>query len=85
MNPMLNNQQISNANGNDYMQALQQGVNSLQNNPEGFFRKANVNVPQNIINNPDAIIQHWVSNGTYSQQQVNNAMQMLQRIRNGRQ
>ena len=68
MNSML--QQSNNAN---MMNALKQ----LQSNPMQFLLSKNLNIPTNIANNPQAIVQHLVNSGQVSQQQVSQAKQML--------
>lgn len=53
-------------------------LNVFQNfmkNPIQTLLSANLNIPQNIANNPQAIIQHLLSSGQVSQSQVNQAMQ----------
>ena len=68
MNSML--QQSNNAN---MMNALKQ----LQSNPMQFLLSKNFNIPNNIGNNPQAIVQHLVNSGQVSPQQVQQAKQML--------
>ena len=43
---------------NNPMQFLQQQFQALQSNPAQFFSKMRLDIPQNIVNNPDAILQH---------------------------
>jgi hypothetical protein len=52
-------------------------LKALQNNPIQFLLQQNLNVPNNIGNNPQAIVQYLVNSGQVSQQQVNQAKQML--------
>lgn len=58
-------------NGQNPMQMLAQ----LQSNPLAMLKQAGFNVPTNI-NSPQEIIQHLMSSGQISQQQVNDARQM---------
>ena len=54
-------------------------LNIFQNfmkNPMQALLSANLNIPQNIVNNPQAIVQHLLSSGQVSQSQVNQAMQI---------
>lgn len=51
-------------------------LNGLKQNPMQTLLSAKLNVPQEIINNPQAIVQHLLSTGQVSQNQVNQAMQM---------
>lgn len=59
-----------NTNPLQMMQMLQQ----LKSNPMAMLSR--YNIPQNIANNPQAVIQAMMNNGTISQDQYNNAMQM---------
>ena len=52
-------------------------LKALQSNPVQFLLQQNLNVPNNIGNNPQAIVQYLVNSGQVSQQQVNQAKQML--------
>ena len=55
------------------MQALQQQFQALQTNPAQFLSR--FNIPQNIMNDPNAILQHLLSTGAFTQEQINNAYQ----------
>ena len=61
---------------NNMMQRLQ----ALQKNPMQFLMQRKLNVPQNIINDPNAIIQHLLSTGQVSQAQYNQANQMARQL-----
>lgn len=50
--------------------------NRLTQNPAQTLIESGMNIPANISNNPQAIIQHLLNSGQISQQQVNQAMQM---------
>jgi ferritin len=50
-------------------------LNQLRQNPMQILSKR-FNLPQNLPNNPQEIIQHLLNTGQISQGQVNNAMQM---------
>ena len=65
-------------NGMNPMRMLQQ----FKANPMQFLMQRNMNVPQNIMNDPNAILQHLLSTGQISQSQINNAYQMLGNFRN---
>lgn len=62
---------------NNPMAMLQQ----LKANPVGFLMQQRLNIPGNIANDPNAILQHLMQTGQVSQQQVNNAYQMAQQFR----
>ena len=57
---------------NNNIYSLLQG---LMQNPMQTLMNANFNVPGNIANNPQAIVQHLLSSGQITQSQVNAAMQ----------
>lgn len=63
---------------NNMMQMLQ----ALQNNPMQFLMQKRMNVPQNIANDPNAIMQHLLSTGQITQQQYNNANNMARQFMN---
>ena len=50
-------------------------LQGLMQNPIQTLMSANLNIPGNIANNPQAIVQHLLSTGQISQDQVNQAMQ----------
>ena len=50
-------------------------LNQLRQNPMQILSKR-FNLPQNLPNNPQDIIQHLLNTGQINQAQVNNAMQM---------
>ena len=69
-NPLVSNQQGANP-----MQMLQQ----LRQNPTAILRQRGFNLPGDI-SDPTAIIQHLLNSGQVSQQQVNQAKMMAQRL-----
>ena len=63
---------------NNPMAMLQQ----FKANPLQFLMQRRMNIPQGIpMNDPQAILNHLVGSGQISQQQINNAYQMMQRFR----
>lgn len=62
---------------NQIIQMLQQ----VKANPLGFLMQRGLNIPADMANDPNAILQHLVSSGQVSQQQINNAYQMAQMFR----
>lgn len=61
---------------NNLMYQLQ----ALQQNPMQFLMQRRFNVPQNIANDPNAIIQHLMNTGQISQAQYNQAAQMAKQF-----
>lgn len=51
-------------------------LNKLSQNPTQALMESGMNIPANIANNPQGIIQYLLNSGQISQQQVNQAMQM---------
>jgi RIO-like serine/threonine protein kinase len=55
-----------------------------QQNPReqamALMKQQGINVPENIANNPNAIIQHLVQSGAVPQQRLNMAQQIMQRM-----
>ena len=62
---------------NNPMEMLQM----LRSNPMQFLLKMKLNVPESVIGDPNAILNHLLSTGQISQQQVNQAYRMAQRFR----
>lgn len=56
-------------------------LQQFKSNPMQFLLQSRLNVPSNIINDPSAIMNHLLSTGQITQQQVNQAYQMAQRFR----
>ena len=62
--------------GNNLMQTVQ----SFRQNPMQMLLQRRLNVPQSMMNDPNAIMQHLLSTGQRSQQQMNAAYQMAARM-----
>lgn len=57
-------------------------LQQFKSNPLQFLMQRKMNIPQNLpMNDPQAILNHLLSTGQVSQQQINNAYQMAQRFR----
>lgn len=69
MNQMMNMQNM--------MGMLQQ----FKANPLQMLMQKRMNVPQNMMNDPNAILNHLLQTGQISQQQVNQAYQMVNQFR----
>ena len=52
----------------------------FRQNPAQFLMQQRFNFPQNMANNPQAIVQHLLDTNQISQQQVNQARQMLPQL-----
>lgn len=53
--------------------------NQLRNNPSQFL--GTLGIPNNIINNPQAILQHLMNSGSITQQQYDNAVRMANSLK----
>lgn len=63
--------------GNNIMQMLQQ----LKSNPLQFLAQRRMNLPAGIASDPQAILNHLMSTGQITQEQLNRAYQMAQNFR----
>lgn len=77
MNPLYN---ATMQNNNPLISSLK----ALQQNPMQFLAQRRFNIPQNIQNDPNAIIQHLMNTGQISQEKYNQASQMASRFMNHR-
>lgn len=55
-------------------------VNQIKSNPMQFLMQNKLNVPQDIANDPNKIIQHLMNNGSISQEQYNQAINMAKQL-----
>ena len=67
-----------NQNQNDPMMGFVNGFQSFMRNPMQFMMQQNI--PQDIANDPNKIIQHLMDSGKLSQGQYNQANQMANRM-----
>ena len=71
-NPLYNSTQ-----NNNFISSL----NALRQNPIQFLMQRKFNIPQNISNDPNAIIQHLMNTGQVSQDAYNRATQTAEQFR----
>jgi hypothetical protein len=55
-----------------------QMLQMLKANPIQFLMQRRFNIPQNLANDPNAILNYLLSSGQVTQQQVNTAYQQMQ-------
>ena len=55
---------------------LQAMLQQFQSNPVQFLMQRNLNIPQEMLNNPQAAIQHLMNSGQMSQAQFNQFRQL---------
>lgn len=61
--------------------SIMSAIQSIKQNPMQFIMQSKFNVPQNLMNDPSAIIQHLMNTGQVSQQKYNQAIEMMKKIR----
>lgn len=49
---------------------ISQELQNLRTNPMGYLMSKKLNIPPEIQNNPQAIVQHWMNTGQMSPQQL---------------
>ncbi len=65
----------------NFMQMLQR-FNQFRKNPLGAIMGLGINVPQNVGNNPEAIVNYLRSSGQMSDQQFDQFSQMAEQFQN---
>lgn len=60
---------------------MMQMLSQLKQNPMQFLMQRKFNVPQDVANDPNAILNHLLKTGQVNQSQVNSAYQMAQRFK----
>ena len=58
--------------------SMLQMVQQFKQNPLGFLLQRRLNVPANVANDPNAILNYLLSTGQINQNQINMAYQTLQ-------
>ena len=59
---------------------FQAELRNLQSNPEEFFRKAGVNVPAEMMNDPQAIVMHLLRTGQVKSPALQQIMPMIRQM-----
>ena len=62
---------------------MQEALRQLQSNPAEFFKQAGMNVPTELLNDPQAMVMHLINSGKVSNPILQMVMPMIQRM-NGR-
>ena len=62
------------------MPNIMQMLNQFKANPAQMLLQRRLNVPQTMMNDPDAILNHLLQTGQINQAQVNNAYQTAQQM-----
>ena len=59
---------------------VQNALRRLQENPKEFLKKVGVNVPDEMMNDPQAIVMHLIQTGQVSNPMIQGIMPMIQRM-----
>ena len=59
---------------------MQDAMRQLQSDPVSMAKNAGYNIPQNIANNPQAMVQHLIQTGQVSSPMLQRIMPMMQRM-----
>ena len=59
---------------------MQNMLQQLQANPKEFLQKAGVNVPEEMLGNPQAMVMHLVQTGQVKNPAMQRAMQMARQM-----
>lgn len=63
---------------------MQEQLRQLQSNPKEFIQKFGVNVPDEILGNPQAMVMHMIKTGQVNGPAVKRMMPMIQMMNTGR-
>ena len=63
---------------------MQEKLRKLQSNPKEFLQNEGVNVPDEILNNPEAIVMHLLKTGQVKGPMAQRIMPMIQMMNTGR-
>ena len=59
---------------------MQEQLRQLQANPKEFLQKAGVNVPEEMLGNPQAMVMHLMQTGQVNNPALQRAMQMARQM-----
>ena len=59
---------------------MQEALQRIQSNPAEFFKNAGVNVPQEIVNHPQAVVMHLINTNQVGGQMMQRIMPMLRQM-----
>jgi len=64
----------------DRINGNQMNMQQLRQDPIGMAQKAGYNIPENLANNPQAMVQHLIQTGQISNPMLQKIMPMIQRL-----
>ena len=59
---------------------MQEALQRIQSNPAEFFKNAGVNVPQEIVNDPQAVVMHLINTNQVGGPMMQRIMPMIQKM-----
>ena len=59
---------------------MQEALRKLQSNPKEFIQQAGMNVPDELMNNPQAMVMHLIQTGQVSGPMMQRVMPMIQML-----
>ena len=59
---------------------MQDALRQLQSNPKEFLQKAGMNVPDEMLNNPQAIVMHLIKTGQVNSPVLQHIMPMIRQM-----
>ena len=60
------------------MPNMQEALRRLQSDPRSFLQQAGMNVPEELMNNPKAIVKHLINTNQVGGQMLQRIMPMIQ-------
>lgn len=66
------------------MNNMQEMLQKLQSDPREFFKNAGVNVPEELMNNPQAIVMHLIRTNQVGGPALQRIMPMINQMNTGR-
>ena len=63
---------------------MQEMLRNLQSNPKEFLDKAGVNVPEEMLNNPQAMVMHLIQTGQVKSPMLQRIMPMIRQMKSFR-
>ena len=66
--------------GGDGQMNMQEALRQLQSNPEAFIKQMGVNVPAEIMNNPQAMVMHLINTNQVGGQMLQRIMPMIRQM-----
>ena len=63
---------------------MQEQLRQLQSNPKEFLQKAGMNVPEEVLNNPQAMVMHLIQTGQVNSPALQRIMPMIRNMNTNR-